>query len=138
MLNRTNRILAVVLVLVIALALSSRVDYSRPNFEILPDMKYTPAWTTYKANPVFTDGRTLQAPVSGTIARGQMPLHFEATKEDAARAGEELANPFGSDGSAESTVAPKRFASTVSAATARRDSETAQSRSEVFRRRRRC
>lgn len=93
-LNRTNIVLTVLLVIVIMLTAASRVDYTQPNIEILPDMKYTPAWAAYSPNPVFANGRTLQAPVAGTIARGQMPLHFEATKEDALRAGEELENPY--------------------------------------------
>ena len=93
-LNRTNTILAVALVMLVALTFATRVDYSVPNVEILPDMKYTAAWTAYSPNPVLPNGRTLQMPVPGTIARGQMPLHFEATKQDAVRAGAELSNPY--------------------------------------------
>ena len=93
-LNRTNVVLASLLVIVVILTATTRVDYSKPNIEILPDMKYTPAWMAYARNPVFANGRTLQTPVPGTIARGHMPLHFTATKEDAARAGEEIANPY--------------------------------------------
>ncbi|MCP4190023.1 MAG: cytochrome c [Planctomycetaceae bacterium] len=92
--NRTNIILSILLVIVACLTFAGHVDYTRPNIEILPDMKYTPAWTAYRQNSVFANGRTLQEPVAGTIARGQMPLHFEATKEDALRAGEELQNPY--------------------------------------------
>lgn len=94
-LSRTNIVLASLLVIVAILATTTRVDYSRSNIEILPDMKYTPAWMTYAQNPVFVNGRTLQAPVPGTIARGQRPLHFESTEEDALRAGVELQNPYG-------------------------------------------
>ena len=103
-LNRTNIVLLVVLIVVAATSLATRVDYSQPNVEVLPDMKYTPAWTAYASNPVFANGRTLQAPVHGTIARGQMPLHFEATKEDAIRAGEEIMNPYPTDSSDESAA----------------------------------
>lgn len=92
--SRLNVCLAVALVLALALTVVSRVDYSRPNIEILPDMKYTPAYTTYAVNPNFPNGRTLQAPVRGTIARGAPPLHYEATEADAIRAGQELKNPF--------------------------------------------
>ena len=70
--------------------MGTRVDYSRPNIEVLPDMKYTPAWTAYEINPHFGNGPTLQTAVAGTIARGQLPLHFRADKEDAVRAGVEL------------------------------------------------
>jgi len=92
--SRTNIVLAVLLVVVVILTASSRVDYSRPNIEVLPDMKYTPAWTAFSRNPNFRNGRTLQAPVPGTIARGEHPLHFAATMEGAVRAGEELRNPY--------------------------------------------
>jgi mono/diheme cytochrome c family protein len=36
----------------------------------------------------------MQPPPSGTIARGELPLHYNATKEEALRAGEDLENPF--------------------------------------------
>ena len=93
MMNRTNTVLAVLLVVVVVMTAGVGVDYSKPNIEILPDMKYTPAWEAFAANPNFADGRTMQPPVPGTIARGQLPLYYTATKEDAVRAGEELVNP---------------------------------------------
>lgn len=92
--TRTNIALTVLLVVAVLLTIATRVDYSRPNFEILPDMKYSPAPSAYEPNSIFANGRTLQQPVEGTIARGHMPIHYEATKEDAVRAGEELTNPF--------------------------------------------
>ncbi len=94
MMNRLNIFLAVLLLVVVGMTSLVGVDYSRPNIEILPDMKYTPAWEAFAANPNFPDGRTMQAPVPGTIARGHLPLHFAPTKEDAIRAGEILDNPF--------------------------------------------
>ncbi len=97
MISRTNIVLAALLLGVMLLTLTTRVDYSRPNIEILPDMKYTPAWTTYAANPNFANGRTLQAPVPGTLARGEQPLPYTATPESAVRAGEELRNPYDVD-----------------------------------------
>ena len=92
--NRTNVVLAMLLAVSVLATFASRVDYSQPNLEILPDMKYTPAWTAYQRNPHFADGQTLQSPVPGSIPRGQMPLHFAPTKEDALRAGSELKNPL--------------------------------------------
>ncbi len=94
MINRTNTFLAVLLVIVVVMTAAVGVDYSRPNIEILPDMKYTPAWEAFAANPNFPNGQTMQPPVLGTIARGQLPLYYAATKEDAVRAGEELENPY--------------------------------------------
>lgn len=94
MLSRTNIVLTGLLVSVIGVTFVMRVDYSKPNLEILPDMKYSPAYSAFLPNTHFANGRTLQAPVAGTIARGQLPLHYAATKEDAIRAGEELRNPY--------------------------------------------
>ena len=109
-LSRTNIVLAGLLVMAAIMTASTRVDYTRPNVEIMPDMKYTPAWTAYASNPVFANGRTLQLPVKGTIARDQMPLHFEASKEDAIRAGNELMNPYQND---ELTDAAERLTASV-------------------------
>lgn len=104
--NRTNIALAVLLVVTVLLTFATRVDYSQPNFEILPDMKYSPAPTAYTPSSVFPNGRTLQDPVAGTIARRHMPIHYAATKEDAIRAGEELPNPLDASGSEDE---PKRL-----------------------------
>lgn len=92
--TRINQILTLLLILVVGLAAWVRIDFTVPNIEILPDMKYTVAWQSYAPNPVFADGKTMQAPVAGTIARGERPLHYSASKEDAVRAGEELKNPY--------------------------------------------
>lgn len=96
-----NVVLAGLVATVFALSALVRVDYSQPNVEVLPDMKYTSAWSAYDRNPNFSNGRTLQAPVAGTIARGNLPIHYSATKEDAAVAGDELRNPFASAVNAE-------------------------------------
>jgi mono/diheme cytochrome c family protein len=126
MINRTNTVLAVLLVVVVAMITLVDVDYSRPNIEILPDMKYTPAWEAFAANPIFPDGRTMQPPVPGTIARGPLPLYYAATKEDAVRAGEELANPH-SLSAIEAAVVAERDAAEVGASAA----EEAQSPSDA-------
>lgn len=76
-------------------------DTGRPGLEFLPEMVHSPAFKAYTANPFFADGKTLQRPVSGTIARGHEPLHFQATPEDAFRAGLELRNPLAADPPAE-------------------------------------
>jgi mono/diheme cytochrome c family protein len=71
-------------------------DVSRPNYDFLPEtqMAYSVAYDSFSPNPNFPDGLTLRSPPSGTIARGHMPLHYQATPEDALRAGRELHNPF--------------------------------------------
>ena len=95
--SRMNIALAVIVLLVFAISASVNVDYTQPNFEFLPEMKYSPAYGAFAANENFGGGPTMQIPVAGTIARGEMPLHYEATKEDALRAGEELQNPYDPD-----------------------------------------
>jgi len=109
MINRTNSVLAVFLVVVVVMIAFVGVDYSKPNIEILPDMKYTLAWEAFAANPNFPDGRTMQPPVPGTIARGNLPLYYAATEKDAVRAGEELENPY-SQSAIEAAVAAEREA----------------------------
>jgi mono/diheme cytochrome c family protein len=94
MLSRLNIFLAVLLVIVFALPIVTRVNYSKPNYEFIPEMKYSPAWSAYDANPNFADGRTLQPPVSGTIPRGQMPVHFAPVEKEGETPGAELLNPY--------------------------------------------
>ncbi len=95
-LNRTNIFLALLLAAVVAVVAGVRVDHSRPNFQITlgDDMTYSPAYGAYDVNDVFSDGRTTQTPVRGTIARGETPLHFEPTPQDALRAGDQIINPY--------------------------------------------
>lgn len=67
---------------------------AQPNREFIPEMVRTPRYNAFSANPNFSDGKTLQRPEQGTIARGFLPLHYSATPEDAIRAGETLSNPI--------------------------------------------
>lgn len=96
-LSRTNIALACLLLLVALPAASINVDHAQPNYEFLPEMKRSPASDAFAVSSVFPNGRTLQRPVAGTIARGELPLYYAATKEDAVRAGEELLNPYQSN-----------------------------------------
>jgi mono/diheme cytochrome c family protein len=74
-------------------------DVSRPNYEFVPEsqMAISPAFDSFAPNPNFANGATLRSPPAGTIARGQLPLHYKPTLDDALRAGQELQNPFKSD-----------------------------------------
>ena len=72
----------------------TRRDFSQPNLEFLPEMVRSVTYDSFAPNPNFPDGKTLQQPVPGTIPRGFLPLHYEATPQDAERAGEELLNPY--------------------------------------------
>jgi len=93
-LTRLNIVLSVLLVITFALTFAMEPDYSIPNIDFLADMKHSPALGAYASSSVFPNGRALQSPVHGTIARGELPLDFQSTKEDAKRAGEEIQNPL--------------------------------------------
>lgn len=88
-----NTILLVLLVLVVVLTWTLRRDFTRRNLEFLPGMVGSVPFNAQSANPNFPDGKTLRKPVAGTIARGFMPFPYNATPEDAIRAGMELQNP---------------------------------------------
>ena len=90
-----NPVLAAAFAASLVLMWASRRDVRQPNAEFLPDMAHTPRYGAFAANPVFADGKTLQAPPEGTIPRGFMPVRYTASSADAARAGDELSNPFG-------------------------------------------
>jgi mono/diheme cytochrome c family protein len=79
---------------------ASRRDVHQPNVEYFPDMAHSPRYDAFEPNPVFADGKTLQAPPPGTIARGLMPVRYEATAADAQRAGRELTSPLAADDAA--------------------------------------
>lgn len=70
------------------------VDPQLRNVEIFREMVDSQAGEAFAQSGVFADGKVLQRPVAGTVPRGVLPLRYAATPEDAARAGEELANPF--------------------------------------------
>jgi mono/diheme cytochrome c family protein len=54
-------------------------------------------YDSYAPHPKLPGGSTLQPPELGTIARGQMPLHYKEGAEEAIRAGTELHNPLPAD-----------------------------------------
>ena len=89
-----NVLLALALVATAAVSWFLRADAARPNTEVLPDMAHSARYNAYAANPNFPDGKTLQLPPPGAIARGHMPLPYTASTDDAARAGQELVNPL--------------------------------------------
>ncbi|TWU21789.1 c-type cytochrome [Bythopirellula polymerisocia] len=105
MIYRLNIGLLVLLGAILVMLMVLRVDNSRPNYQVNlgDDMTYSPAFTPFEANSNFANGRTLQDPVPGTIARGTQLFSFEATPEGALRAGTELPNPF--DPSSEAGIA---------------------------------
>lgn len=93
-LQRHHVVLTILAAAVIAGNWTVYRDYSQPNWEILPEMVHSEAYETYSENPVFSDGKTVQSPVPGTIPRGQMPLGFGPGEKEAERAGRELVSPL--------------------------------------------
>ncbi|REJ64809.1 MAG: cytochrome c [Planctomycetota bacterium] len=94
MLLRVNYLLAALLVVVVALNIVFGRDFSQPHYELFADMKHSVAYDAFSKNSNFASGQTMQSPVPGTIARGEMPLHYQPTPDDARRAGQELTNPI--------------------------------------------
>jgi mono/diheme cytochrome c family protein len=93
------RVAVNVLLLLAVLGLTAANFVLRPNpvqlnYEFLPQMAHGPRYNAFAPNPNFADGKTLQVPPQGTIARGYMPLHYASAPQDALRAGEELKSPI--------------------------------------------
>ncbi|HEU5453059.1 MAG TPA: cytochrome c [Terriglobales bacterium] len=70
-----------------------RSDAAKTNYELFPDMAHSVRSNAFAPNANLAAGQTLQAPPAGAIPRGYLPLHYAATPQDAARAGEELISP---------------------------------------------
>jgi len=51
-------------------------------------------YDSFAPNPNTKDGKTLMAPVKGTVPRGYSPLHYAPGPEEATRAAASLKNPF--------------------------------------------
>jgi mono/diheme cytochrome c family protein len=88
-----NVVLFLLAVALLSLNFVMRSDPAKRNIDVLPDMARSIPYDSFAQNPNFADGKTLRAPVPGTIIRGQMPLHYAATPADALRAGLELTSP---------------------------------------------
>lgn len=87
----------VLLVLLVAGALLNWTLSNNPdrlNVEFLPEMVRAVSYESYAQHDRLPNKMTLQAPPEGTIARGQLPLNYQATPKDAERAAVELQNPF--------------------------------------------
>lgn len=97
----TTRTLNIILCLafIASLGLNWRANRepAKTNVEYFPDMAHSARYNTFAANPNFADGKTLRSPEPGTIPRGLLPVHFQPTPQDAARAGEEFENPLRPD-----------------------------------------
>lgn len=80
--------------LLLTFALLSSCDYNRrtTGWEYMGDMTNSPAYESYTPNPNFKDGKTMQAPIPGTIPRGEVPYAYKKTDEDRALAATTLVN----------------------------------------------
>jgi mono/diheme cytochrome c family protein len=89
-----NVVLGAVVVISVFLIQSGGRDLSQTNVEYMPDMAYAISYQSFNVNPVFSDGRTLQSPPDGVVARGRIPLGFGTGESEARRAAQELHSPF--------------------------------------------
>ena len=60
------------------------------NYEVMPEMLTSIPYGSFDANPNFPDGKTAQAPIEGTVARGFLPLHSAGLVLDVARPWKEM------------------------------------------------
>jgi len=81
----------------IALNLLVSRDFKQPNLMFFPEMVFSIPYNSFAKNPNFADGKTLQQPPAGSIARDYMPLHYAANDTDGIRAGLELTNPYSNE-----------------------------------------
>lgn len=61
---------------ILVFAQIGRPDPTQRNFETITDMVYSPAFRAYDTNPVWSDGKTLQALPQGTVPRHFRPFPF--------------------------------------------------------------
>jgi cytochrome c1 len=90
------RLITNIFTLILLISIFASCDYNRrtTGWEYFDDMAHSSAYESYTPNPNFSDGKTMQPPVEGTIPRGFMPYPFEKTDEDRALASELFTNPF--------------------------------------------
>lgn len=68
-------------------------DKNNPGSDYFPDMAYSKAYETYAPNPNFPDGKTLQAPVEGTISREAEHYPYKKIDSDIPKAAK-MKNPL--------------------------------------------
>lgn len=72
-------------------------DTGQRNIEVMSEMVNSLAYESQAKNPNFHDGKNLQLPMAGTIARGYVPHHFDDGLVTFENVGEQLKNPFPGD-----------------------------------------
>ena len=97
-----GRIAPVILTLILAGVIGMHFlierDPDRRNYEFMPNMIESVARDAQSPPLVLADGTAVDMRVPrGSVARGHIPLEFEATPEGALLAGQKLQNPIGED-----------------------------------------
>ncbi len=96
--TRVNVALAVLLGLIIAAHWAVPSEPTQRNFHFFPDMVDSLAYEAQAPAPLLASGMAVDLrPPEGSVARGYLPLAYDATPEDAARAGTELERPHPAD-----------------------------------------
>lgn len=80
------------LLLVLTLIVGCSRKSSDKGTEIFPDMVHSVAAEAYSDSKVFKDGKVMQLPAKGSIARGFMPYPYKI--DEYKKAGAELVNPY--------------------------------------------
>ena len=75
-------------------ACSGTDEPTEPGREYVKDMIDSVPYDSFAKNPVFRDGKTLQAPAPGSIPRGYEPFDYGPGPAEAARAALEVKSPF--------------------------------------------
>jgi mono/diheme cytochrome c family protein len=88
-----SKLLIIALTVCSVLVVSCDRDKNNPGYDYFPDMFYSKTYETYAPNPNFTDGKTLQLPVPGTISRDGEYYPYKKVDEDIPKAAK-LRNPF--------------------------------------------
>ena len=71
----------ILVALVVALAVTSCNDKTKPTSRYMPDMYTSVAYEPYGENTAFANGMDSQKPPSGAIARGQVPYDYPDSTE---------------------------------------------------------
>jgi mono/diheme cytochrome c family protein len=94
-------LLALILVALIGVQWLIQPNRNQRNYEIFPNMVESVAYESQRPPLVLDDGSTLDTRLpAGSVARGHLPLAFEATPEGALLAGQVLTNPIAPDDAA--------------------------------------
>jgi len=72
--SHLEKLIAALLGIVVLMHFAPVQARDERNYVFLPDMVDSPAYESQASNPIFADGKTLQAPPPGAIARGFAPF----------------------------------------------------------------